>query len=163
MGTEERRAEPGELCTCGRQAVTVYASEQFGEVGFCGIEGAAFRAVLPCPWCASGEPHKEPWGDPGKCPDYRLRPDEDAEKTPWTVGQLRAALAEYPDDTPLRVSVPEVGPNGWPSLDYTVTDFARTVEEYHPDGSTTPTGFVVIYSDRIGEDDRSTGGGNAGL
>lgn len=26
---------------------------------------------------------------------------------PWTVGQLRAALAAYPDDTPVTVAVPD--------------------------------------------------------
>lgn len=69
----ERRAEPGELCTCGRQAITVISTDRFGDVGHCGIEGAAFRPVLPCSWCGSSEPHKESWGDPGRCPDYQLR------------------------------------------------------------------------------------------
>jgi hypothetical protein len=72
MNSQQRAAEPGELCTCGRQAVTVFFTDRFGDVGYCGIEGAAFRPVLPCPWCGSSEPHKEPWGDPGRCPEYRL-------------------------------------------------------------------------------------------
>ncbi len=70
---QTRPAQPGELCTCGRQAVTVIPTDQYGDVGYCGIEGAAFRPVLPCPWCGSGEPHLEAWGDPGRCPDYTLR------------------------------------------------------------------------------------------
>lgn len=45
----ERPAEPGERCTCGRQAVRVILTDAFGEVGFCGINGAALRPVLPCP------------------------------------------------------------------------------------------------------------------
>lgn len=28
---------PGELCSCGRPAVTVYITEEFGRVGYCGI------------------------------------------------------------------------------------------------------------------------------
>ncbi len=72
--SNERPAEAGELCTCGRPAVVVYVNEEYGDVGYCGIEGAAFRPVLPCPWCGSSEAHKEPWGDPGRCPQYTLRP-----------------------------------------------------------------------------------------
>lgn len=78
----ERPAQPGELCTCGRQAVTVYSTEQFGDVGHCGIDGAARTPVLPCPWCGTSEPHKESWGDPARCPDYQLRaPADQAEGT----------------------------------------------------------------------------------
>lgn len=69
----ERRAEAGELCTCGRPARVVFFNEEFGDVGYCGIEGSQSRPVLPCPWCRSAEPHIAPWGDPGKCPDYQLR------------------------------------------------------------------------------------------
>ncbi|MFD9249601.1 hypothetical protein [Streptomyces bottropensis] len=71
---DERPAVPGELCTCGRQAIVVYVTAEHGEVGHCGIEGAAFRPVLPCPWCGATEPHTVPWGDPGRCPQYTLRP-----------------------------------------------------------------------------------------
>lgn len=74
MSSGQRPAVPGELCTCGRQAVVVFITEQFGETGYCGIEGAAARPVLPCPWCGATEPHKQPWGDPARCPDYTLRP-----------------------------------------------------------------------------------------
>lgn len=72
--SNQRPAQPGDLCTCGRQAVVVYTSPEYGDVGHCGVEGAAFRPVLPCPWCGSGEAHKESWGDPARCPDYTLRP-----------------------------------------------------------------------------------------
>lgn len=74
MTSTERPAEPGDLCTCGRQAIVVYSNEQFGDAGHCGIEGAAFTPVLPCPWCSSTVPHRQAWGDPEKCPQYRLRP-----------------------------------------------------------------------------------------
>ena len=73
MSSEERPAQPGELCTCGRQAVRVYVTSEHGEVGHCGIDGAAFRPVLPCPWCAASEPHRASWGDPARCLDYQLR------------------------------------------------------------------------------------------
>jgi hypothetical protein len=72
--TTERPAVAGELCTCGRQAVTVFVSEKWGEVGHCGVEGSAARPVLPCPWCGATVPHTASWGDPQKCPEYRLRP-----------------------------------------------------------------------------------------
>lgn len=35
--TQERPARPGERCTCGRPAVVVYLTEDFGEVPYCGI------------------------------------------------------------------------------------------------------------------------------
>ena len=72
--SDERPAEPGELCTCGRQAVTVIGTEHFGDIGYCGIEGAAFRPVLPCPWCGATAAHTESWGDPARCPQYQVRP-----------------------------------------------------------------------------------------
>jgi hypothetical protein len=62
----DRRAEPGELCTCGRPAVVVYLSERWGAVGYCGLSGV--RPLMPCPFCGSPEPH------PAKCPSYRLNP-----------------------------------------------------------------------------------------
>jgi hypothetical protein len=44
LGTTERRALPGELCTCGRPAVTVFETVQHGDVGYCGIpDGGATR------------------------------------------------------------------------------------------------------------------------
>jgi hypothetical protein len=66
--TTERPAAEGELCTCGRDAVRVYVTGRFGEVGHCGIPGAA--PITPCPFCGSAEPH--PLG--ARCPKYRLRP-----------------------------------------------------------------------------------------
>lgn len=70
----QRPAAGGELCTCGRQAVIVYQTEEYGDVGHCGIEGAATDPVLPCPWCGATEAHTASWGDPQRCPQYRLRP-----------------------------------------------------------------------------------------
>lgn len=74
----------------------------------------------------------------------------DEQSTPWTAGRLREALAKYPDDTPLRVSVYDQShPDGFPSQNHVVTDAAGSVHEYHPDGNITLTDFVVIFSSPI--------------
>jgi hypothetical protein len=65
----ERPAEPGERCTCGRQAVVVYLGSVFGPTGYCGILDGGNRAG-PCPFCG-GPRHRE-----GRCPHYRLRLDQ---------------------------------------------------------------------------------------
>ena len=70
----ERPAARGELCTCGRQAIVVDLGSIFGPTGFCGIADGGDRAG-PCPFCG-GPRHKTAWGDPGRCPDYRLRLDQ---------------------------------------------------------------------------------------
>lgn len=36
----ERPAWPDELCTCGRRAAVVFMTEEHGEVGYCGAQGA---------------------------------------------------------------------------------------------------------------------------
>jgi len=38
---DARSPEPGEVCTCGRPAIIVYLTENFGPVGYCGIPGPA--------------------------------------------------------------------------------------------------------------------------
>jgi hypothetical protein len=38
-----RLAEPGECCTCGRQAVIVFLAGDFGEVGWCGRKDGGER------------------------------------------------------------------------------------------------------------------------
>jgi hypothetical protein len=67
----ERPAVPGELCTCGRQAVVVYLGSVFGLTGYCGIADGGDQAG-PCPFCF-GPRHAEP---SGRCPAYRLRLDQ---------------------------------------------------------------------------------------
>jgi hypothetical protein len=62
----ERPAEPGELCTCGRQAIVVYLGTAFGPTGDCGIRDGGQRTAR-CPFCG-GERHEV-----GRCPRYRLR------------------------------------------------------------------------------------------
>jgi hypothetical protein len=69
-GISERRAEPGELCTCGRQAIVVYLGGAFGPTGHCGIQDGGDRTG-PCPFCG-GPRHSEMQG---RCPQYRLRLD----------------------------------------------------------------------------------------
>lgn len=73
MNSTERRAELGELCTCGRQAITVFITDKFGETGYCGMsDGGAKRG--PCPFC--GGPRHD---SSERCPQYRLRLGEIAE------------------------------------------------------------------------------------
>jgi hypothetical protein len=64
----KRRAEPGELCTCGRQAIVVYLGSEFGPTGDCGIRDGGAKTGT-CPFCG-GPQHGEP---EGRCPQYRLR------------------------------------------------------------------------------------------
>jgi hypothetical protein len=66
----QRPAAPGELCTCGRQAIVVYLGSRFGPTGYCGIPDGGDRTG-PCPFCG-GPRHAEP---SGRCPAYRLRLD----------------------------------------------------------------------------------------
>lgn len=50
----ERPARDGETCTCGAPAVTVYITERFGEVGYCGVPGAGHeqqQAPEHPDWC----------------------------------------------------------------------------------------------------------------
>jgi hypothetical protein len=67
----ERLAEPGERCTCGRQAIVVYLGSVFGPTGSCGIADGGDQAG-PCPFCG-GPRHTAPYG---RCLDYRLRLDQ---------------------------------------------------------------------------------------
>lgn len=69
----QRAAQPGERCTCGRQAVTVYAREDGIEFGYCGLPDGGGRTG-PCSFCGHDR-HRHPWGDPAPCPRYRLQPD----------------------------------------------------------------------------------------
>ena len=67
----QRPAEPGERCTCGRQAIVVYLGSVLGATGYCGIPDGGDRSG-PCPFC--GGPRHQEWE--GRCPDYRLRLDQ---------------------------------------------------------------------------------------
>jgi hypothetical protein len=70
----ERPAALGERCTCGRPAIVVYLGSTFGPTGYCGIADGGDRSG-PCPFCG-GPRHETAYGDPGRCPDYRLRLDQ---------------------------------------------------------------------------------------
>ena len=63
----ERRAEQGELCTCGRRAIVVFLGGQYGPTGYCGIGDGGDRAG-PCAFCG-GPRHDD------RCPNYQLRPE----------------------------------------------------------------------------------------
>ena len=67
----ERPAVPGELCTCGRQAIVIYLGGTFGPTGYCGIPDGGDQTG-PCPFCG-GPHHLEPYG---RYPAYRLRLDQ---------------------------------------------------------------------------------------
>jgi hypothetical protein len=67
----ERPAAPGELCTCGRQAIVVYLGSVFGPTGYCGIPDGGEDSG-PCPFC--GGPRHPEWE--GRCAHYRLRLDQ---------------------------------------------------------------------------------------
>ena len=68
----ERAAQPGERCTCGRQAVTVFVRDDGSEIGYCGLPDGGDRTG-PCPFCG-GQRHRQPWGDPKPCRQYQVRP-----------------------------------------------------------------------------------------
>jgi hypothetical protein len=65
----ERPAQPGERCTCGRQAVVVYLGGVFGPTGYCGLPDGGDQSG-PCPFCG-GPRHQQ-----GRCLHYRLHLDQ---------------------------------------------------------------------------------------
>ena len=71
LDTTQRPAEPGELCTCGRQARVVYITEKWGEVGHCGLSDGGRGGPKPCPFC--GHPAGPKAHPETRCPNYRLR------------------------------------------------------------------------------------------
>jgi hypothetical protein len=70
MTAEKRRAEPDELCTCGRPASVVFPTDEFGEVGWCGRADGGRRGT--CVFC--GDVRGHPVGT--RCPRYVLRLDQ---------------------------------------------------------------------------------------
>ncbi len=66
-GTIIRRAVAGDLCTCGRPAVTVVERGRREPVGYCGLPDGGDQTG-PCPFC--GEPARHPGS---RCPAYTLR------------------------------------------------------------------------------------------
>lgn len=70
---DQRPAQPGERCACGRQAVVVIPTDAYGEVGHCGRTDNP-DPVMPCPFCGAAVPHRTSYGTPAKCPAYVLAP-----------------------------------------------------------------------------------------
>jgi hypothetical protein len=72
MNDGTRLGLPGELCTCGRQAIMVFSTAS-GLVGSCGIDDGGNDAGR-CPFCLSPRKHFDASGLLVQCPQYRLRP-----------------------------------------------------------------------------------------
>jgi hypothetical protein len=81
--TGERAAQSGERCTCGRQTVSVFIRDDGSEVGYCGLPDG-------------GDRHRQPWGDPAPCPQYRLRPQAQEEPSGASVDEDIAAWITLP-------------------------------------------------------------------
>lgn len=62
----ERQAEPGERCTCGREARIVFVTERWGDVGWCGRSDGGRKE--PCVFCGAPAEHET------RCSSYSLRP-----------------------------------------------------------------------------------------
>ena len=93
VGEGVRRAEPGEMCTCGRPAATVYLVGRFGDTVHCGLADGGAPVDGVCTFCGDTIDHTHYWahyaaakraagrdsaaGDDvaqgGRCPLYRLR------------------------------------------------------------------------------------------
>jgi hypothetical protein len=86
--TAERQAERGELCTCGRPAVTVYSTEHYGEIGWCGRSDGGRRG--PCVFCGTAAGH-----DGDRCPAYVL---QTGPRLDGPVSQSPVAPPTYPSD-----------------------------------------------------------------
>lgn len=99
--TTERPALPGELCTCGRQARTVFITRRWGEVGSCDTENSGQQPVLPCPFCGATEAHQV-GGEIVKCPQYQLRGLDDLTASDAEAAAIRrdvlAWLKSYVQD-----------------------------------------------------------------
>jgi hypothetical protein len=81
----QRPAEPGELCTCGRQARDVYITAKFGPVGSCGRQDGGRGGPKPCPFCHGTVEHPDDC-----CPRYTLRPaTADPGRPDWPGGRRR--------------------------------------------------------------------------
>lgn len=81
---DQRDAVPGDLCTCGRQAVVVYTTRPDDPVGHCGRNNGGAPADGWCPFCENELRHdvagwnedtqtSYPIPQAGRCPRYRLR------------------------------------------------------------------------------------------
>ncbi|MFD0685889.1 hypothetical protein [Actinomadura fibrosa] len=112
LSPSERPARPGETCTCGRMATTVFLTERFGEVGYCGqqhpraAEPYGADENEPCKECGTMEflyldqvndakrlacslPHSTPGGGTTKDARRPMTPDERALTAAETATLLR--------------------------------------------------------------------------
>lgn len=63
----------------------------------------------------------------------------------WAVGQLRAALAEYPDDMPLQVAVPGLThPDLYVDEDFVVTGAGIGSARWEDERGTVPNDYLTI-------------------
>jgi hypothetical protein len=84
----QRPAVAGERCTCGRLAVFVFVTDEWGAVGWCGWSDGGRRG--PCVFFGAAGGHPE-----GRCPAYRLRPDvEKAHQADPHIGAAEKAGAQ---------------------------------------------------------------------
>lgn len=56
MTTTERPAQPGETCDCGHPARTVYVTENFGDVPYCGVPRSGSDQTAELPSVAGWDP-----------------------------------------------------------------------------------------------------------
>ena len=64
----ERPAKPGEYCTCGKAAITVFLGGPFGPTGYCGKPETRREFAAPCPWCGESKmTHAS-----SRCPKYTI-------------------------------------------------------------------------------------------
>ena len=73
--------------------------------------------------------------------------------TRWTAGRLRAALAQLPDDTPLRVSIPDPDDPAAVDWDFVVTGADRGELVWSDERGKQPTSYVIIACEPTDDDD----------
>ena len=88
MKDTQRPAAAGERCTCGRLAVIVFVTDEWGEVGWCGSSDGG--RLGPCVFCGAAGGHTE-----GRCPANQLRPvDEKAHQADPHIGAEQKSGAQ---------------------------------------------------------------------
>jgi hypothetical protein len=98
-----RAAQPGELCTCGRQAVEVFTTSRFGEIGHCGpivgAAGSALDSVAAVPATSSSTastatavPEPIMWGEFAE--EYAKIAPNDTSATPAKVNQAAGNICK---------------------------------------------------------------------
>ncbi|MFI7278465.1 DUF6225 family protein [Streptomyces sp. NPDC049879] len=70
----------------------------------------------------------------------------------WTVGKLRAALAQYDDDTPLRFAVPEPGDDQVVDTSFVAVAAGFGAARYADERGTVQDTFVTVDLETTGRD-----------